>query len=242
MLENQFIQINSPYIYWGGRMPLPIEYNPNGIYIFIEGSITSLSVVKEDGSETTVSTPASTAEYKTLDILTLLLNANLSIGECFAFKSYKDDVVYRYSNRAYVRVPSDGFSILRYRCSEDAFGFPFTQTSNLVSFPVLLTLNSPQYSQDSKSYERKNGNVITLFAKYYKEWEGETDYLSEAMHDKIIAALSCDEVFINGKRVTKTDNYQIDWENYDLDCDGKTKLARATFKVRENITQRNSNY
>ena len=107
---------------------------------------------------------------------------------------------------------------------------------------IPVNLYAPQAVQDSQTYVDANGNVTTLYAKYYKEWEGETDYLSESMHDKIIAALSCDEVFINGKRVTKTDNYQIDWDNYDLDCDGVTKLARATFKVRENITQRNSNY
>jgi hypothetical protein len=100
----------------------------------------------------------------------------------------------------------------------------------------------PQPIQDDKTYVKADGSVVTLYAKYYKEWECETEFLSEAMHDKIIAALSCDEVWINGTRVTKTDSYKIDWENYDLDCDGVTKLAKATFKVRANVTQRNSNY
>lgn len=133
--------------------------------------------------------------------------------------------------------------LLRYSCDEDTFGFPFRSAGGVyASQPVPLNLYAPQNSQDDKTYVKANGKVVTLYAKYFKEWEVETDYLSEEMHDKIVAALSCDEVFINGKRVTKSDNYQVDWENYDLDCDGVTKLARATFKVRENTNQRNSNY
>lgn len=132
---------------------------------------------------------------------------------------------------------------LEYSCDEDAFGFPFRSAGGVyASQPVPLNLYAPQNSQEDKTYVKANGKVVTLYAKYFKEWEVETDYLSEEMHDKIVAALSCDEVFINGKRVTKSDNYQVDWENYDLDCDGVTKLARATFKVRENTNQRNSNY
>ncbi len=133
--------------------------------------------------------------------------------------------------------------LLRYNCNEDTFGFPFRSAGGVyASQPVPLNLYAPQNSQDDKTYVKANGKVVTLYAKYFKEWEVETDYLSEETHDKIVAALSCDEVFINGKRVTKSDNYQVDWENYDLDCDGVTKLARATFKVRENTNQRNSNY
>ena len=146
------------------------------------------------------------------------------------------------SNSMRLYEASDNFSKLRYICSEDAFGFPFHNMSNYPEVYLPIRIHSPQNVQEDKTYVKANGEVVTLFAKYYKEWEGETEYLSAEMHDKIVAALSCDYVYINGKRVTKSDKYQVDWENYDLDCDGVTKLARATFKVRENTNQRNSNF
>lgn len=154
-----------------------------------------------------------------------------------------------FSNPIVVIQEDYGFSEVGYKCNEDALGFPFdsaddyddaTENRAVISLPIRL--KSPQNAQEDKTYVKATGEVVTLYAKYYKEWEGETEYLSEAMHDKIVAALACDEVYINGKRVTKSDKYQVDWENYDLDCDGKTKLAKATFKVRANVTQRNSNY
>lgn len=136
----------------------------------------------------------------------------------------------------------DGVTDVWYECNEDAFGFPFSTVPISLSCVLPIRLHSPQNVQDDKTYVKANGEVVTLYAKYYKEWEGVTDFLPEAMHDKIVAALSCDEVYINGTRVTKTDSYKLDWDNYDLDCDGTTKLVKATFKVREHITQRNSNY
>lgn len=154
-----------------------------------------------------------------------------------------------FSNPIVVLKENYGFSELGYKCNEDALGFPFVSaddyesaTENRVVISLPIRLHSPQNEQEDKTYVKANGEVVTLFAKYYKEWEGETEYLSEEMHDKIVAALSCDEVYIDGKRVTKSDKYQVDWENYDIDCDGVTKLARATFKVRENTNQRNSNF
>ena len=141
------------------------------------------------------------------------------------------------------RLEADDALYLKYKCDEDAFGFPFHSAGDeYAGFYTFIRAHSPQEVQDDKTYVKANGDVVTLYAKYYKEWECETEYLPEEMHDKIIAALSCDEVYFNYKRVTKSDKYQIDWENYDIDCDGVTKLAKATFKVRENTNQRNSNY
>lgn len=143
-----------------------------------------------------------------------------------------------------IRVPDDlTFISVKYRCNEDAFGFPFgSNTGEYAVISLPIRMHSPQPIQEDKTYIKRNGQVVTLFAQYYKEWECETDFLSEADHDKLIAALSCDEVYIDGTRVTKSDKYSIDWENYDLDCDGVTKLAKATFKVRANVINRNSNH
>lgn len=173
----------------------------------------------------------------------------LEHGDKIMIRCEYEDAIEQFSNPIVVIQEDYGFSEVGYKCNEDALGFPFasagdyddaTENRAVISLPIRL--KSPQNAQEDKTYVKATGEVVTLYAKYYKEWEGETEYLSEAMHDKIVAALACDEVYINGKRVTKSDKYQVDWENYDLDCDGKTKLAKATFKVREHITQRNSNY
>lgn len=209
--------------------------------IYVQGDVTSIAVLKEDGTERSIIFEASEAAYVSRDIGGLMYQGNISEGERFILKLYRGNVV-RYSIPL-VRMPSKmvEFSHIRYRCNEDAFGFPFSDGS-YAAFYLPLRLHSPQNVQDDKTYVKTNGEVVTMYAKYYKEWEGETEYLSADMHDKIVAALSCDEVYIDGKRVTKSDKYQVDWENYDLDCDGVTKLARATFKVRENTNQRNSNF
>ena len=104
-----------------------------------------------------------------------------------------------------------------------------------------IRLHSPQFKQEDKIYTKRNGEQVVLYANITKEYEGETDYIPMEWHEKILVALSCDEVYINGERVTKSGSYDIDHENYTTsDCG--IKLLRATFKVTTNVTQRNSNY
>ena len=245
MLENQFIQFGDvAYISDVSVTPIRIDsvlYSEYPIKIYVKGSVTSISVISPSGTVlNTESYTAATTSYVSRNISSLLLGAGIAVGDKFALKSY-DGIAYRYSGYL-VRVPDDGMAHVRYSCYEDALGFPFSDDDGEVAFTIPLLLKSPQLVQDEKTYVKANGEVVTLYAKYYREWEGETEYLSAATHDKIVAALSCDEVYIDGKRVTKSEKYEIAWDAYDLDCDGVTKLAKATFKVREHITQRNSNY
>lgn len=135
---------------------------------------------------------------------------------------------------------TNGLAHLQYRCYENCFGFPFVSGYRADAW-VQINLKSPQYSQSDKTYTKSDGSIITLYSQARKEWEGETEYLTEDEHDKIMIALMCDEVYINGKRVSKSASYDIDWESHDTLCDG-TKAAKATFKVQENMVSRNSNY
>lgn len=133
----------------------------------------------------------------------------------------------------------DGLAVVKYKCTPDAFGFPFASCGYAVAtLPILLT--QPQYGQEDKVYTKSNGDIVVLYAQHRKEWSGETEYLPELMHDKIVTALVCDEVYINGVRVTKSDNYNVDWDNYTFDDCGN-RIARATFKVKANVIARNSN-
>ncbi|GEM_PF-2278142 len=155
-----------------------------------------------------------------------------------------DVEILAYSNLLRYVGNEDGYlSRLTYYCNEEQFGFPFykhNRTKSAIQLALPIRVSKPQYKQTDKIYENRNGEQIVLYATINKEYEGETDYIPEEWHEKIVAALSCDEVYINGERVTKSDSYEIDQDNYTYsDCG--IRLTRATFKVKTNVTQRNSN-
>lgn len=248
MLEYQQIKFLSPYAIAdkGLSIPLPIDvYSQIMLPMYITGSATDMHLVNASGVTLySESLPVVTTNYTSVAIMSFLRRANalahIAVGDVFFIK-LSIPTGDRFS-QPLIRVPKDEFSYLRYRCDLDEFGFPFDIADTYASALLPLRLINPQNSQDNKTYETANGEIVTLYAKYFKEWSGETDFLNETTHDIILTALSCDEVYINERRITKTDNYQIDWDNYDIDCDGVTKLGRATFKVRANITNRNSNF
>ncbi len=183
------------------------------------------------------------------------LSAYLAPQECFRLRMTgyytghedgEDDVeqILAYSNLLRYVSNDDGYlSWISYYCNEEQFGFPFTKQKRTKSYMRLslpIRISKPQYKQTDKIYENRNGEQIVLYATINKEYEGETDYIPEEWHEKIVTALSCDEVYINGERVTKSDSYEIDQDNYTYsDCG--IRLTRATFKVKTNVTQRNSN-
>lgn len=258
MLENQFIQFYGNITLAKMKPAIPIVIDGNHpLRLFINPpsnkEITAIEVVTMsdrfiDGEQIRGFDDPICTELFCQGALLGQVDALLSNGDRIMIRCELDQSGYMYSNPIVVFKEDDGFVEVSYRCEEDALGFPFVNCElyyaeskrAIISLPIRL--HSPQNVQDDKTYVKANGEIVTLYAKYYKEWEGETEYLSEEMHDKIVAALSCDDVYIGGKHVTKSDKYQVDWDNYDLDCDGITKLAKATFKVREHITQRNSNY
>jgi len=253
MLENQFIQFQDTSLVVAKlRESLPVVITSE-YHLMLATAMDKIMAVDSDDTEILTEAGDEDVAFQLFGQEGFLetLPTLVAIGDVFFLKvrDYGTDT-WRYS-QPLVRVPADDFSGILYKCAEDALGFPFKTYGAYAGADLPIHFKNPQNVQEDKTYVKANGDVVTLYAKYYKEWEGETEYLSEAMHDKIVAALSCDEVIISGRsginngaatHVTKTDNYQVDWENYTMACDGKTKLARATFKVRENKTQRNSNY
>lgn len=168
--------------------------------------------------------------HTTMENSQILVKFYMKEGGAYAFKyvdvqtTYIEDLKY--------------WSWLEYKCNETSLGFP---GGCMEGVWLPMRIYNPQHSQEDKTYTKRNGEIVTLYASYSKEYEGETDYLPEEWHDKIMAALSCDEVYINGLRVTKSANYDIKWDSYDETSCG-VKLARATFKVKNHIANRNSNY
>lgn len=246
MLENQFIKIigiTPP----NAVVPLPMPDNSDfrqSLNIFIDNTASVIQLLDEDlNSLYSETIPTTEDTYKFYNLWRFLKNAQVYIQ---VGMRYRVGIVvsggYRYS-QSLMFFDKEEFAFIRYRCNEDAFGFPFSLNENYyMSMFVRIKLTNPQNTQEDKTYIKANGEIVTLYAKYSKEWNAKTDFYSESWHDKIMAALSCDELYINETRLTKSENYTIDWENYDLDCDGKTKLAVATFKLKANTNQRNSNY
>lgn len=166
--------------------------------------------------------------------------------------THNEENIIGYSNLLQYVHNNDGYlSELSYFCNEPQFGIPFSTylatlgprpkyAKGVEDIALPVRISKPQYKQTDKIYENRNGEQIVLYATINKEYEGETDYIPDEWHEKIVTALSCDEVYINDERVTKSDSYEIDQDNYTYsDCG--IRLTRATFKVKTNVTQRNSN-
>lgn len=146
---------------------------------------------------------------------------------------YYSNLLRRYEN------PNGELSLLSYTCDTTTFDLPFT-TSRPVRQWLPIWLNKPAYNQKDEIYEKLSGERVVLFATINKELNAQTDYIPESWHERIVLALSCDDVRVNGVKLTKSDNYDIDWDNHTENHCG-VWLARATWKMAANVTSRNSN-
>lgn len=245
MLENQFIQFSDAIDPMSREIPIPM-INGKETRIFVaeqtkKDVACSLDIITPNGS---VIVKDHTTGYITSSIQMSIADISaLAPYEQFRIRkrifSEKDGEEITYSNLLCRVEDNEEMSTIKYLCYESALGFPFL-SGDYLSQVLPIKIHSPQFKQSDKIYNKLSGEQVVIYATINREYEGETDYIPEEWHKKIIAALSCDEVYINGERVTKSGSYDIDWEKCDTACDG-TKLARATFKVSDNIMQRNSN-
>lgn len=196
-----------------------------------------------------------TATYY-VSLNTDMVKEHIAINECFRLKAEWTTEEYDlneiegtdYSNPLQYVEDCPYYSTLKYFCKEsEALGLLFAKYKKKIfkvngyhSVVLPIHLSKPQFKQTDKIYETRNGEQIVLYATINKEYSGETDYIPEEWHERIVTALSCDEVYINGERVTKSDSYEIDQDNCTYSECG-IRLTRATFKVKTNVTQRNSN-
>lgn len=139
-------------------------------------------------------------------------------------------------------------SLIRYDCNEDANGFNYTSGSvppNRVRLPFYL--KQPDYKQSEKGYQYSNGVYKKQFERIEKEYTLETDYLTEALHDRLNVALSSDNVRVtNGnvnmdyQSVYKSEAYKPKWNSSDSVL---VRTAKATTKVilNEALSLLNSN-
>lgn len=130
-------------------------------------------------------------------------------------------------------------SYVEYTCGTYTFGLPFTIDMPIRQWlPILL--DNPKPVQNDEIYETLSGKRVVMFATINKEYEAQTDYIPYDWHERIVIALSCDKVKVNGELLTKSDKYEVDWQNVaKTDCGIKT--MRATWKMAANVTSRNTN-
>lgn len=155
---------------------------------------------------------------------------------------YYSNLLRRYEN------PDGEFALLSYACDSETFGLPFGTQQGSFGLTALRTirqwlpiwLNKPDFTQKDEIYEKLSGERVVLYATINKELQAQSDYIPEWWHERIVMALSCDVVKVNGVKLTKSDNYKIDWDNH-TEADCGVWLARATWKMVANVTSRNSN-
>lgn len=262
MYENQFIQFTQAIDPLDSCMPLPVVFGGGGIAFFVptDNKDAEFSVVDAEGNPFTHNGNTLHGKFRSLagnyaagmfyDGLVLartkLFPANtarnyVAPNECFRIKIYDDEEgVEYYSNllRRYEN-PKGEFALLSYTCDTETFDLPFT-TSRPVRQWLPIWLNKPAYNQKDEIYEKLSGERVVLYATINKELNAQTDYIPESWHERIVLALSCDDVRVNGVKLTKSDNYDIDWDNHTENHCG-VWLARATWKMAANVTSRNSN-
>jgi hypothetical protein len=99
---------------------------------------------------------------------------------------------------------------------------------NRIRLPFYIT--RPQFPRESNVFRRADGSTKVQSAVIRKVFEGETDNLPKEIHEKLIVALSHDDVIIEGRYlstgVSLDGDYDIDWNKY-LDY----PLAKASFKA-----------
>lgn len=131
-------------------------------------------------------------------------------------------------------------TLVKYLCYEPQFGFDYdiSNSYNQIRLPIII--KKPQFPQEDKVYIDGNGVRRLISSKIDKEYELETEYIPEDWHERLIIALSHDEVYFDGFRLQKSAAYEIDYEEEDkLPCG--TILNKASAKMTKNTTIRNNN-
>jgi len=129
---------------------------------------------------------------------------------------------------------------IEYSNNEDSFGFTYPEgVTNMVSLPFFL--HSPSYPTTEKIYKQTNGIYKRLSADIEKEYECETDYFNEQIHDKLITALKHDNIIVTSNRLGITDQ-MTQQGDYNLNWNSKIEFtAMAEFKLKKYFNGKNSN-
>lgn len=137
--------------------------------------------------------------------------------------------------------------IIRYRCSENSYGFFYEEADaeladfayyNQIRLP--LTLMAPTPVTKKTGFRKSDGSYVTLSASKSKQWTIDAGYMDDHLHQCLDAAIDSDEVFIASDVISgcdysdyqmyhpEDDNYTIDWQDRPGQHLG---VAKASFKM-----------
>jgi len=136
-----------------------------------------------------------------------------------------------YTSNKLAHVPDKRFtSVLEYYCEENAYDFYYCTDGIVNRARIPMYLNRPQFQDDESVYVKSNGQRKLLKSVTRKEYQGQTEMLTDQWHDRIKYALSHDSVHIWGYHFTggisKNGNYERDWPDF-MDFEGSV----GKFKV-----------
>ena len=222
----------------GSEMPLPyINISDIAFQVSSDTQITGLRMQSMSG-ETLQDVEGTILD---LDNVYYIIPEFTLTPDCFRIALLSSSSVVAVSN-VFVKVAKDKeklTSLIKYRCNEDSFGFTYCPAFILNSVRLPFHIKNPQFTKEQSVYRQRDGRLRISSATIGKEYQLETDYLNDEMHQSITIALSHDYVFINGELLTNTGDYTIDWQNYLTDNGERTAMASTVLS--SNVTQRNSN-
>lgn len=101
--------------------------------------------------------------------------------------------------------------------------------TNRVRLPFYL--RAPQWPTTRNSFRKADGSIVNLSVVVEKTYQGVTDSMTKEFHEKLVIALSHDNVTIEGQRldsgVVLDGDYQVSWNDF-LD----NPIAPAQFQVK----------
>jgi len=160
--------------------------------------------------------------------------------DCFRVVLLSNGNIISGKSNIFVRKDNGDYSSrVEYRSAGDNFGFAYNENLFLNSVRLPVYLLDPKFTQAREVYGTLSGRKKILSASVRNEYDLDTDYMTEEMHRNLIVALMHDEVYIDGRLLTQTGDYSVDWDNYLMD--GDTKTAKGKCTVSANVVSRSSN-
>lgn len=162
-----------------------------------------------------------------------------ALSGCIMLTTTINSVVY--TSNTFKLITELGFtSVIEYSCFEDNNGFYYCADDIPNRVRLSFHLSRPQYLDEEEVYIRSGGDIDVLSSVTKKEFEGETDFMPDELHERLKIALSSDAVRVESSKYTggirKNGNYQIEWDD---ENEGEAPASFKAFATPYNV--RNSN-
>lgn len=140
-------------------------------------------------------------------------------------------------------------NIIRYGCADNAFGFYYEEASTLLGsqffnqIRVPITLQAPRPVTEKSGFRISSGRFKTLSASKAKQWDVETDYMSDYQHQCLDCAIDHDILYVSENVIEECDYSELEYyhkedDKYEIAWNEKPGqhlgVAKAEFKLMKN--------